>query len=135
MQDLKTISDLKENLSKIFKVATNSLWVVEIKMGVIYDDDRNFADLKKHQNTIEVVIGNSKRTVRESQLDVISDNLIESRSCKMSCDDQHVTSKIFCIRHFNPDKTHTFHLIKQFQTQGVKSSSPLRVSNIFNTFY
>lgn len=109
---MKTISDLKENLTKILKVDTNSLWIVEKEMGVIYDDDSDFADLKKRQNTIEVVIGNSDRTVQEPELDVISNKSMKSRRCEMSC--AHLTSKIFCIRYFNPDKKHTF---KKFQTK------------------
>ncbi|XP_056014105.1 uncharacterized protein LOC125676430 isoform X2 [Ostrea edulis] len=93
--DFKRLSGKSGQCS--IKVDTNSLWIVEKEMGVIYDDDRDFADLKKHQNTIEVVIGNSDRTVQEPECDVISKKSIFSRRCEMNC--AHLTTPDTLFAH------------------------------------
>jgi hypothetical protein len=94
-QNLETISELRETLSKILKVDTRLLWVVQKERGIIYDDERKLMEMKKHQSIIEIVIGNPHRTVEEPEPDVISGELIRSNRCDMTC--THLTSNVFCI--------------------------------------
>jgi hypothetical protein len=99
---LETILDLKGNLSKILRVDTNILWVVENENGIIYDDECKLTEMTKHKNTIEIVVGNSDRTVEEEEPDVISGRLIKSKKCDMTC--THLTSNAFCIIFHNYDE-------------------------------
>jgi hypothetical protein len=80
---------LRENLSRILEVDTNLLWVVKQEDGIIYDDEYSIVEMKRHQNTIEIVVGNSNRIVQEPIYDVISKKFITVKSeiCKMSCSD------------------------------------------------
>ncbi|XP_061169155.1 uncharacterized protein LOC133178475 [Saccostrea echinata] len=91
VKSVKDISMLREKLSEKLQFPKEIIWVVVKEDGIIYNDETGFENLKKHQDIIQVVIGNNKRIVHDAchdssvETDIISNKPVTTRKCKMRC--------------------------------------------------
>ncbi|XP_062574678.1 uncharacterized protein LOC134236518 [Saccostrea cucullata] len=91
VRNVTVISELRDNLSIALSEQRQNVWVVQEDKGILYNDETPFTELEKLRKQIEVMIGNSKRSVgrkyggKEPTLDVISKRSEASQKSRMSC--------------------------------------------------